>query len=339
MLIREAMNGHLMDAQIMSEGMSTRYLELKKQRLGYFIDWYEKQGATQLEQVTSNVLRAFILHLQSLKADELNPRKPTKDKPLSPLTVKGYMLIVQAFFSWCDREGLLEGRPNPTKRVPRVKAPRYVIETFSPAQMAAMLDACDMDSPYGNRDFAILLLLMDTGIRASELCGLLLENIHDGFITVFGKGSKEREVGLGLNAARALWRYTQQYRSLLAKSEFERHVFLGRDGSPLTRNGLYQALERIGERAGIEGVRLSPHTFRHTFARAWLENGGEIFKLSRVLGHSEMQTTQVYLRDFHSREARNDHALYSPVERLHLGRKVQPKRRNVKRPKGDDSSR
>ncbi len=325
MLIREAMNGHLMDAQILSEGMSARYLELKKQRLGYFVDWCEKQGATQLEQVTSNVLRAFILHLQSLKADELNPRKPTKDKPLSPLTVKGYMLIVQAFFSWCEREGLLEGRPNPTKRVPRVKAPRYVIETFSPAQMAAMLDACDMETPYGNRDYAILLLLMDTGIRASELCGLLVENIHEGYITVFGKGSKEREVGLGPNAARALWRYMHQYRSMLVKSDFEHHVFLGRDGSPLTRNGLYQALERIGQRANITGVRLSPHTFRHTFARAWLENGGEIFKLSRVLGHSEMQTTQIYLRDFQSREARIDHAAFSPVERLHLGRRSKNK--------------
>ncbi len=325
MLIREAMNGHLMDAQILSEGMSARYLELKKQRLGYFVDWCEKQGATQLEQVTSNVLRAFILHLQSLKADELNPRKPTKDKPLSPLTDKGYMLIVQAFFSWCEREGLLEGRPNPTKRVPRVKAPRYVIETFSPAQMAAMLDACDMETPYGNRDYAILLLLMDTGIRASELCGLLVENIHEGYITVFGKGSKEREVGLGPNAARALWRYMHQYRSMLVKSDFEHHVFLGRDGSPLTRNGLYQALERIGQRANITGVRLSPHTFRHTFARAWLENGGEIFKLSRVLGHSEMQTTQIYLRDFQSREARIDHAAFSPVERLHLGRRSKNK--------------
>jgi integrase/recombinase XerD len=295
MLLREAMNGHFMDAQIESQGVSTRYFELKKQRLGYFVDWCEKQGATQLEMVSSNVIRAFVLHLQSLKADELNPRKPTQDKPLSPLTIKGYMLIVQAFFSWCDREGLLEGRPNPTKRVPKVKSPKYVIQTFSPAQLAAMLDACDLATPLGQRDFAMLLLLIDTGIRASELCGLLVEDIHEGYITVLGKGSKQREVGLGPNAARALWQYMQRFRSMLTKSAFERHVFVGRDGVPLLRGGLYQALERIGEKAGITGVRLSPHTFRHTFAKAWLENGGEIFKLSRVLGHSEMQTTQIYL--------------------------------------------
>jgi integrase/recombinase XerD len=88
----------------------------------------------------------------------------------------------------------------------------------------------------------------------------------------------------------------------------------------MTRLGINQALERIGRRAGLQLVRMSPHTFRHTFARGRLENGGEIFKLSRVLGHSEMQTTQIYLRDFQSREARADHAQFSPVEQLRLGK-------------------
>src|SRR5262249_59172915 len=125
--------------------------------------------------------------------------------------------------------------------------------------------------------------------------------------------------GLGPTAARALWKYLHQYRPHLINSEHERHVFVGYRGIPLLRNVVNQLLERIGKAAGIQGVRLSPHTFRHTFARGWLENGGEIFKLSRVLGHSEMQTTQIYLRDFQSREARADHTQFSPVERPPLG--------------------
>jgi site-specific recombinase XerD len=319
MLIREAMQGHMMDAQIEAQ-VSTRYFELKRQRLGYFVEWCEQQGVTSLDTVTPNVLRAFIVHLQGIKAYELNPRRPTEDKPLAPLTIKGYMLIVQAFFSWCEREGLLDGRPNPTRRVPRIKVPKYVIETFTPAQMAAMLDACDTDTALGFRDYAMLLVLMDTGIRVSELCGLTVDDVHDGYLTVFGKGAKEREVGLGPTAARALWKYLHQHRPHLINSEQERHVFVGYRGIPLLRNGVSQLVQRIGERAGISGVRISPHTFRHTFARGWLENGGEIFKLSRVLGHSEMQTTQIYLRDFQSREARVDHSQYSPVERHRLGR-------------------
>jgi site-specific recombinase XerD len=255
-----------------------------------------------------------------MKAYELNPRRPTEDKPLSLLTVKGYMLIVQAFFSWCEKEGLLDGRPNPTRRVPRVKAPRYIIQTFTPEQMAAMLDACSVETPFGFRDYAMLLVLMDTGIRAGELCGVQMDDVHDGYITVFGTGAKEREVGLGPTAARALWKYLHVHRPRLVHSDQEKHFFVGHGGVPLLRNDLGQALARIGERAGIEGVRMSAHTFRHTFARAWLANGGEIFTLSRVLGHSEMQTTRIYLRDFQGREARADHAQFSPVERNHLGK-------------------
>jgi site-specific recombinase XerD len=230
------------------------------------------------------------------------------------------MLIVQAFFSWCEKEGLLDGHANPTKRVPRIKLPKKVIPTFTPEQMAALLDACDQSTALGYRDYAMLLVLMDTGIRVSELCGLTLEDVHEGYLTVFGKGAKEREVGLGPTASRALWKYIHLHRPRLANSEHERHVFLGYRGIPMLRNGVNQALERIGLRAGITGVRMSPHTFRHTFARGWLQNGGEIFKLSRVLGHSEMQTTQIYLRDFQSREARADHSQYSPVEHLQLGK-------------------
>jgi site-specific recombinase XerD len=148
MLIREAMQGHMMDAQIEAQ-VSTRYFDLKRQRLGYFVDWCEHQGVTTLEAVTPNVLRAFIVHLQGVKAYEHNPKWPTEDKPLSPLTVKGYMLIVQAFFSWCEREGLLDERANPARRIPRIKAPQYVIQTFTPEQMAAMLDACDLEAPLG----------------------------------------------------------------------------------------------------------------------------------------------------------------------------------------------
>ncbi|HEV8191910.1 MAG TPA: tyrosine-type recombinase/integrase [Ktedonobacterales bacterium] len=319
MLLSEAMQGHMMDAKIDAE-VSPRYFDVKRQRLGYFVLWSEQQGITTLEAITPIVLRAFIIHLQGVKAYELNPRRPTLDKPLSPMTIKGYMLIVQAFFSWCEREGLLEGRPNPARRIPRIKVPRYVIQTFTPEQMTAMLDACEVETPLGYRDYTMLLVLMDTGIRVSELCGLTLDDLHDNYITVFGKGAKEREVGIGPTTSRALWKYLHIYRPQLLNSEHERHVFVGYRGIPLLRNGINQLLERIGERAGITGVRMSPHTFRHTFARAWLENGGEIFKLSRILGHSEMQTTQIYLRDFQSREARVDHTQFSPVERNNLGK-------------------
>ncbi len=314
-----------MDAQIAEQ--SIRYIALKTQRLTYFVDWCERQGVLELEQVTANVIRGFIVHLQSIKAYELNPRRPTQDKPLAPLTIKGYRTIVDAFFLWTKREGYLGGRDVPTKSIPRQKLPQYVIETFTSEQLKGMIDSCNLSTPLGYRDYAMLMLLIDTGARVSELSGLRLSNIHEHYITVFGKGKKQREIGLSPAAEQALWCYVHQFRSMLTQSEHEDHVFIGRAGKPLLRFGIYQALERIGEQAGIEGVRLSPHTFRHTFAVSWLANGGDVFKLSRVLGHTEMQTTQIYLKDFQSREARAEHAQFSPVGKMKLGRKKGGKKK------------
>jgi integrase/recombinase XerD len=325
MNLREAMTGYLMDDVI--AGRSVRYQVLKKHRLGYFVDWCEKQGITTLAGITPNIIRAFIVHLQSLKAQSINPYRPTMDKPLAPLTIKGYRMIVDAFFNWCHKEGLLEGRERPTRSIPQTKIPEYVIETFTPQQLAAMVDSCTLSSHLGFRDYAILLVLTDTGIRASELCGLLLENVHEDYIKVFGKGSKEREVGIGPTTSRALWKYINQYRIKFNPKDNEPHVFLGLGGVPLQRSGLYQLLERIGDAADVSGVRVSPHTFRHTFAVNYLKNGGEIFKLSRILGHSEMQTTQIYLKDFQSKEARAEHIRYSPIEQLKIGRSKQNKKK------------
>lgn len=125
----------------------------------------------------------------------------------------------------------------------------------------------------------MLLLLMDTGARVSELCELKINDIHEHYV-VFGKGKKQREIGMSPSTEQALWRYLHQFYSLLAKTDKEEHVFLGRQGKPLRRNGVYQALERVGVEAGIDNIRLNPHRFRHTFAFSWLENGGDVFKLT-----------------------------------------------------------
>lgn len=142
----------------------------------YFVEWCEKQGATELEQVTTNIIRGFIVHLQGIKAHELNPHRPTQDKPLAPLTIKGYRTIVDAFFVWAKKEGYLAERDVPTKSIPRQKLPQYVFETLTAEQLKAMLDVCDLSSALGQRDYALLLLLLDTGARVSEISGLRLSN-------------------------------------------------------------------------------------------------------------------------------------------------------------------
>jgi site-specific recombinase XerD len=95
-------------------------------------------------------------------------------------------------------------------------------------------------------------------------------------------------------------------------------VFLNVCGQPLLPNGVEQLLERVKEQAGIQGVRVAAHTFRHTFARMYLDQGGDVYKLSRLMGHTDVKTTERYLKEFTSREARKQQAQFSPLESLDL---------------------
>jgi integrase/recombinase XerD len=204
------------------------------------------------------------------------------------------------------------------RSVPRTKLPQRIIHAFTPEQMDALLGVCDLDTAAGFRNYTVLLVFMDTGIRVSELCSLRLGGIHDDYLAVIGKNDKEREVGLSPATVRALWKYAHQYRPEVP--EHEDHVFLTRFRTPLERSYVWKLLQELGAEAGITGVRIAPHTLRHSFAKAWLSNGGELIKLSRVLGHTDIQTTQTYLKDFSSHDARVEHTKYSPVSAHRLGR-------------------
>lgn len=142
-------------------------------------------------------------------------------------------------------------------------------------------------------------------------------------IRVIGKGKKQREVGVSPQVAKQLWKYINQYRK--PKEDGEERVFINRYGQPVTPNGIEQLLIDIKNAAGTTGVRVSAHTFRHTFARMFLENGGEIYKLSRLLGHSSVEVTEEYLKDFNIRAARVDQNKFSPVNKLDLIKKKRKK--------------
>jgi integrase/recombinase XerD len=126
------------------------------------------------------------------------------------------------------------------------------------------------------------------------------------------------------NVRKLLWKYISHYRKPASKKDA--YVFVNHSGQPLTSDGAEQPLIEVKRRAGIEGVRVSAHTFRHTFARMYLEQGGEIYKLSRLMGHSSVEVTEEYLKDFKVRAARQEHDKFSPVGALNL-----LKRRNGKK--------
>ncbi len=308
MKLSDAVEGFILDRQ--TRNRSDWTISWYRTRLVALAAFMAEQGITELDSVTTHHLRAFVVQLQHTRANTTNDYKPTSDEVLKPLTVHGYVRAFKAFFTWCYQEEYLA--KDPSARIERPKVPKYLIPSFKPEHLAAMFDSCDLRTPLGFRDYTLLLVLLDSGIRLSEVCGLKLGDVHETYLVVFGKGSKEREVGIGPTTVGAIWKYIHKFRT--PKDADEESLFLNHHGEPLLGAGVYEVFRMLKIKAHIEGVRCSPHTLRHTMARMWLENGGEVFSLSRVLGHTSVTITQEYLKEFQSRQAREEHLRFSPVE-------------------------
>ncbi len=164
------------------------------------------------------------------------------------------------------------------------------------------------------RDRAILLLLIDTGMRASELCGLELRNVdlRNGVVLVFGKGSKERSLPIGPRTKSALSKHILENR---AEARVNEPVFLSVSGEPMTRNTLLKLIYRLAEVAGVPDAH--PHKFRHTFAIQYLRNGGNERTLQDVLGHESLDMLMTYTR-IAQVDIVNGHQVASPVENWRL---------------------
>ena len=167
---------------------------------------------------------------------------------------------------------------------------------------------------------SIILVLLDTGLRVSELTSLGLPDVRlaEGVLKVFGKGRKERLIPIGKASQRVLWNYVNRYRPQPANPRCDL-VFLTKDGWPLTKNRIQKLMMKYGKRAGIEGVRCSPHTLRHTGAVMFLRNGGDVFNLQRLLGHSSLEMTRHYC-ELADVDVKRAHTIASPVDNLNLGK-------------------
>lgn len=147
--------------------------------------------------------------------------------------------------------------------------------TLSNSQLKALVDAIDTRTPEGFRHYAIILTPLDTGVMVGELTGLRLRDVRldEGTLRVLGKGNKERLVPVGKGLKRLLWHYVSCLRPEPTLLGFD-FVFLTADGRPLTKNRVEAPMKKYSATAGLEGLRCSPHTLRHTAAVSFLRNGG-----------------------------------------------------------------
>jgi len=202
---------------------------------------------------------------------------------LSKKTVKNYWIGLSSLWSWAVMEGYAAEHV-----VRRVRPPKPEVKVVDPMSKEDVCRLLDANSLYQLRNRAIIYVLVDSGIRATELCELKLDDISSVTLKVHGKGDREREVPLSDRSWRAMMDY------LHSRDHADDHaLFVSARGRALTRSGLYQVLRKLGESVGVE--RAYPHRMRHTFAINYLRNGGDVYTLMKILGHSSMEMTKKYL--------------------------------------------
>ncbi len=219
-----------------------------------------------------------------------------RDGGYADASIERALSAVKGFHAFMAREGIASAHPAATIKLPRKaeRLPDYI--TVSEAR--ALLEQDFPDTPAGARDRAVLEMLYGCGLRVSELVGLCLRDLYldEGFLRVFGKGSKERLVPLMGSARTALDAYLDGPRAALVaharRVEATPAVFLNKNGGRLSRQAVHATCARYGRLVGIEG--LHPHTLRHSFATHMLAGGADLRVLQEILGHASIATTQVY---------------------------------------------
>ena len=300
-----------------TEGRSPRTIDWYREKLSVFEQDLSEEADARVPDLTLANGRAFVASLQERDQRFVDhPYRETLKGGLSPYTIHGYVRAMRAFTAWLVEEGYCSTDPLAKLRRPKLGEP--MIEVLSDQELGAIIAAINPNTFNGGRMYAITLLLLDTGIRASELCSLTIADTHleEGFAKVLGKGSKERIVPVGATTTKALLMYTVTWRPEPDLPSTD-NLFLTPDGAPMTYGALRQALKRLGKKAGVP--RLRAHLFRHTFAVRYLMNGGDVMTLRLLLGHSTLDVTQMYM---HLAEAhiKVQHSRFSPVDRLGIGR-------------------
>jgi len=268
--------------------LSRGTLRFYKQKLRVFLDYCQKQGLICITDITPNVIREYLYYI----SDTHNPGG-----------CHALYRTLKAFLRWYRNEQDLPASPIDRIRSPKI--PNNILDPVSIESVRLLLQVCD-----GERDKAILLILLDTGIRAGELLALNTEDINaiSGQVSIkHGKGDKSRLVFMGAKTRRAVRAYIKTRKSDIPA------LFLSRYGERLSYDGLRGIITRLARIANITPPPL--HSFRRAFAINFLRNGGDVFTLQMLLGHADLSVLRRYLKQT-GNDLQSVHAKVSPVDSL-----------------------
>jgi integrase/recombinase XerD len=219
--------------------------------------------------------------------------KTLKNKQLSSKSSSRKLTAIKGFHQFLYIEK--ETDNNPAIEIESPKTIKTLPQVLSVDEVVKLLEAIQGDDPLALRNQALLELIYGSGLRVSELLDLKIQDIHltAGHVRVIGKGNKEREVPLGELSVIALRQYLTKARNKLTINSTVDYLFVNQYGQRLSRQGFFKLLKKLAQNAGIN-KEVSPHTLRHSFATHLLEAGVDLRTLQSLLGHEDIQTTQIY---------------------------------------------
>lgn len=249
-----------------------------KYHLSSFISWAEKEGIVEAEQVTPEVIRKYL--------------KLGEDRGNAVRTINSRIRYLKASFNILVEEGLLE--KNPVQPIKLKKEPLDTVQPLSDEVVEKLLAQPDKGTFIGRRNYVCMLVSLDTGIRPKELFGLNEADFQGTHIIIPPDVAKDRErrfLPLGEGVVRELKKY------LAIKNGWGGEIlFPNQDGGRLKTRSWGDTLNKYAKKAGLEGVKITPYSFRHTFAVNYLRNGGDVFTLQKILGHTTLEMTRIYVQ-------------------------------------------
>ncbi|WP_346200040.1 tyrosine-type recombinase/integrase [Caldifermentibacillus hisashii] len=257
----------------------------------------EKDTIIPVSEINVELLNGFIDYLRNERGNSVGG-------------INAKIRAVRTFMFYCEEVGYI--KHNPARDWKQIKRKEPEINAFTMQQITALLKQPDLRKFTGLRDYTLMLTLLDTGARISEALGIKVDDVLFNENRIFLRNTKtnlNRYVPISEQLKSVLKQYLQIHNGM---SEF---VFVNLSGKPIDKNSFRLIVHGYGKKAGIKGVRCSPHTFRHTFAKFYILNGGDAFSLMQIMGHTTMEMTKRYIRLF-STDIIEKHKKYSPLKYL-----------------------
>ncbi|MDN4493354.1 tyrosine-type recombinase/integrase [Ureibacillus aquaedulcis] len=307
-----------------SRNLSNKTISSYEQSLKLFIVYLKnEQEIEEPEKVKSGHIRQYIKYCQergkytvvaSEKSRQINHPQNRTDykKTISNITINNYIRIIKVFFNWLHKEG--EIRKNPVENIEKIKTVRRKKVEITEKEFRALLEEFDYTKFHGYRNKIIVMLLQDTGMRISETLALKVDNIdfkHRMILVTKTKGKKERYVFFSQQMNRELRHYIQ-FKERYTSSSL---LFPTMRNTEMSVHSFEKQLKQVASRIELS---VHPHQIRNNFARQYLMNGGDIYTLSRILGHSSVKVTEEAYLDLTDEEIAKKYHNHSPLAKWRI---------------------